>query len=82
MEAEKLQNQSVHQQIMDSMTSCMIFDAHFCFCDIPGSKIPRKMVHLYIFQQPSLRKIQKYQGFYSILKIDGSIDKTVALIAE
>ena len=42
-------------------------------CNFSASKMPGKMV-LYISQQPSLGRIQKY----SSIKIDESIDKTVA----
>ena len=54
-----------------------LMHAYFCFCDFSGSKMPRKMV-LNIFQKPSLCRIQKYNFFYSMGKIDGSIDKTIA----
>ena len=62
------------------MTSCVIFmffDVRFGFCDFSASKMPGKMV-LYIFQQPSLGRIQKQGYFYPRIKIDESIDKTVA----
>ena len=62
------------------MTSCMIFmifDVHFGFCNFSASKMPGKMV-LYISQQPSLGRIQKQGYFYPRIKIDKSIEKTVA----
>ena len=54
----------------------MIFNVHSGFYDFSASKMPGKMV-LYIFQQPSSCRIQKYQNFYSRIKIGGLMSKIV-----
>ena len=55
----------------------MIFNVRFVFCDFSAFKMPGEMV-LYIFQQPSLGRIQKEEYFYPRIKNDESIDKTGA----
>ena len=61
LEAEKSQKPKCSSKIMNSMSAWMdfmFFYVHFGFCDFSASKMPRKMI-LYIFQQPSLCRIQK-----------------------